>query len=236
MNIVGIIILIITVMCIWIGYMRGLFQSVLIVGATILAMVVSAYATPHVSRLLQQHTQLDERIEHYIIERLSLDITEETVAKNEQMMMIEELPIPDALKLAIVDNNHSEVYEGLNVRGFQEYLAHYLSCIVMNCLAFIVIQLVIMIALFVLLYISKILTEIPILHGIDKAGGVMLGVIQALAIIWSLFILISLLGNTSLGVAAFAQIMDNPILNYLYEHNWLLNTVTTITDMAVILL
>lgn len=236
MNIVGIIILVITVTCILTGYIRGLFRSVLIVGVTILAMVVSAYATPHVSRLLQQHTQLDERIEHYVIEQLSLDITQEAIAKNEQMLIIEGLPVPDALKLAIVNNNQSEVYEGLNVRGFQEYLAHYLSCIVMNCLAFIVIQLIIMIALFVLLHISKVLTEIPILHGIDKIGGVMLGIIQAMAIIWSLFILISLIGNTPLGIAAFAQIMENPVLNYLYEHNWLLNTVTVMTDMAFILL
>lgn len=234
MNILGIIFLSILLICVWRGYARGLFRSVLIVGAMVLAMVLSAYATPYVSRLLQQYTVLDETIEDYIAEQLLLDIDQEINTKNEQMLIIEELPFPDVLKLAIVNHNNSEVYEGLDVLGFQEYLAHYLSCVVMNCLAFIFVQLLITIGLIILLSISKVLTEIPILHGIDKTGGVILGIIQTLAIIWTLFILISLIGNTPFGIAVFKQIIDNPVLSFLYEHNWLLDTVTSITNIAFI--
>lgn len=231
MNTLGIFILIIVGICIWRGYEQGLFRSVLIVAATILAMVLSAYTSPHVSSLLQEHTRLDETVETYIITQLELDITQEDSTKNEQMLLIEALPCPDALKLAVINNNNADVYEGLNVQGFQEYLAHYLSCIVMNSLAFIVIQIVITLGLFILLRISKVLTEVPIIHGIDKAGGIVLGLVQALAIIWTLFVLISLIGNSSLGVTAFEQINESPILNFLFEHNLFLNKITDITNV-----
>lgn len=234
MNILEIVLLIIMLLCVWRGYARGLFRSVLIVGAMVLAMVLSAYAAPHVSGLLQQYTGLDETIEDYIAEQLSLDVEQAINTKHEQMLIIEELPFPDVLKLAIVNHNNSEVYEGLDVRGFQEYLAHYLSCVVMNCLAFILIQLVITTGLIILLSVSKVLTEIPILHGIDKTGGVILGIIQTLAIIWTLFIFISLIGNTPFGISVFEKIIDNPVLSFLYEHNWLLDTITSITNVAVI--
>lgn len=231
MNTLSIIIIIITGICIWRGYAHGLFRSILIAAAIIAAMVLSAYATPYVSKALQQYTSIDEKLEASFVEQLDLDITRETGTKNEQMMLIEALPFPDALKMAIINNNNTDVYEGLNVGGFEEYLAHYLSCIITNCLAYVVVQLLITVGLFILLHISNLLSDIPILHGIDKAGGVALGVIQALAIIWSLFIIIALLGNTPFGISAFAQINENPVLNFLFEHNWLMNKMTSISNV-----
>lgn len=231
MNILGIIVIIITGICVWRGYVHGLFRSIVIAVGIIAAMILSAYATPYVSKVLQQHTVIDEKLEASIIEQLDLDITRENTTKNEQMLLIEALPIPETLKLAVVDNNNSDVYAGLNVRGFEEYLAHYLSCIIVNCLAFVIVQLAITVGLIVLLHITKVLTEIPILHGIDKTGGVILGFIQALAIIWCLFVVIALLGNTPLGIAAFEQISSNPILDFLFEHNWLMDKMTSITNV-----
>lgn len=229
MNILGIIVIIITGICVWRGYAHGLFRSIVITGGIILAMVLSAYAAPYVSKALQQYTELDEKLAGSITEQLDAYFIQEGSA-NEQIL-IDSLPLPEALVLAISSNNNSYVYEGLNIQVFEDYLAHYLSCIIINCLSFVIVQLAIIIILFVLLRITKILTEIPILHGMDKAGGMMLGVIQALAIIWSLFILIMLLGNTSLGTAAFEQIRSNPVLEFLFEHNWLLDKMTSITNV-----
>lgn len=234
MNILGIIVIIITGICVWRGYAQGLFRSIVIAVGIILAMVLSAYATPYVSKALQQYTSLDEKLELSIIEQLDLDITQENTTKNQQMLLIESLPVPEALKLAVVNNNNLDVYAGLNVRGFEEYLAHYLSCIIINCLAFVIVEVAITVGLFAVLRITKILTEIPILHGIDKTGGVILGLIQALAIIWCLFVVIALLGNTPLGIAAFEQISSNPILNFLFEHNWLMDRMTSITNVLFI--
>lgn len=229
MNILGIIVIIITGICVWRGYAHGLFRSIVITGGIILAMVLSAYAAPYVSKALQQYTELDEKLADSITEQLDAYFIQEGSA-NEQIL-IDSLPLPEALVLAISSNNNSYVYEGLNIQVFEDYLAHYLSCIIINCLSFVIVQLAIIIILFVLLRITKILTEIPILHGMDKAGGMMLGLIQALAIIWSLFILIMLLGNTSLGTAAFEQIRSNPVLEFLFEHNWLLDKMTSITNV-----
>lgn len=231
MNILGIIVIIITGICVWRGYAQGLFRSIVIAVGIIGAMVLSAYATPYVSKALQQYTSIDEKLELSIIEQMNLDVTRENTTKNEQMQLIEALPVPETLKLAVVNNNNSDVYAGLNVRGFEEYLAHYLSCIIINCLAFVIVQLVITVGLFALLHITKVLTEIPILHGIDKTGGVILGLIQALAIIWCLFVVVALFGNTPLGIAAFEQISSNPVLNFLFEHNWFMDRMTNITNV-----
>lgn len=233
MNPLGIIFLVILLACVWQGYVRGLFQSLLTAVAIILAMALSSYACPYVSKALQDYTKLDEQIENYIIEQLELDLSQETNTKNEQMQFIDELPFPDAIKIAVVNNNNSDIYDGFQVQRFQEYVAHYLSCMVMNCLAYVVIQVMLTVGFLVLIHIAKWLTGIPILYGIDKTGGVLLGMLQTLTIIWSLYIVISLFGNTPLGIAAFEQISNSPVLNFLYEHNLIMDTITNVTNVLL---
>lgn len=232
-NTLTIILLIIVVLCVWRGCSRGLFQTVLVAGATILAIVLSNYATPYVSDGLQKYTNIDEKVEDYIIAALELESAQECTSRVEEIMVIDNLPIPDALKIAVINNNNSAIYSKWNITTFYEYIAQYLCCVVMNCLSFVLIQLILTIIFLIFLYTSHKLTEIPILHGIDKIGGFVLGLIQALAIIWSLFVFISLIGNTPLGINIYAQISDSPILNLIYEHNWLLDTITNVTNIKM---
>lgn len=230
MNVLLILILIITGLCVWRGFSRGMFRSVLVAGATILAIILSRYATPYVSDALQKYTKIDEKIEASVVETLRIEASDHELTKNEQMQWIEDLPIPEALKMAVINNNNSVTYEKMSISNFYEYVAHYLCCIVMNCLAFVSIQVILTVGLLLLVYLSNVLTtEIPILYGMDKTGGVVLGLLQALAIIWSIFVFVSLIGNTSLGMMAYEQINRNWALSFIYEHNLLLDTVTNIT-------
>ena len=230
-NILGIGIIVILALCLWRGYAHGLFRTAVVVAAFLAAMFLSSRACPYVSDFLQKNTNVDEKIGSYITRQLQLDPAQTYETKNEQMIQIDQLPCPEALKLAIVNHNNAEVYTGLNVQGFQDYLVQYLTCIVRNCIAYVLVQLLLTAGVVALFCVSKTLSEIPILHGIERAGGLLLGALEGLAIIWVLFICISLIGNTPLGVQAYAQISGNPILNYLYEHNWLLNTITGIAGL-----
>lgn len=232
MSVLFIVILIITVLCVWRGYARGLFRTVLVAGATVLAMVLSSFATPYVSEALQTYTSIDEKIQDYIVSTLELNTEQLITTKAEEMTAIDNLRVPEVLKLALINHNNSSVYDLLDIHGFYEYIAGYLANIFMNCLAFVVIQLVITVFFMILLYSLNILKEIPILNGIDKAGGVLLGLVQALAIVWSAFIVISLFGNTPFGMQMYDEISSNRMLNYLFEHNLLLNTITQVTGLG----
>ena len=165
-----------------------------------------------------------------MIQKLQLDPTQED-GKTAQMQIIDELPFPEGMKLAVINNNNTETYLAFQVENFQAYLAHYLAYVAVNSLSFILIQLAIMILFSILLHISKDMAEIPILHGIDKTGGVLLGAIQALAIIWSVFVLLAAIGNTAVGLWAYSGICDSPVLSFLYDHNLLLNTITNMAKM-----
>lgn len=231
MNVVAIVVLAILALCVWRGWSRGLFRTVLVAGATILAIVAANYATPYVSVALQKCTPLDEKIEAYIIETLEINVLQDSSSKNEEMTVIDDLQIPEALKMALINNNNENAYIRLKVTSFYAYIAHYLCQIVMNCISFVFVQLCITIGLMILIYTSQALTEIPIINGIDKGGGVTLGIVQALAIVWSAFIFISILGNTPLGITIYGQIVENKALSFLYDHNLILDTITNVAKM-----
>ncbi len=234
MNGLEIATIIIVGICLWLGYRQGLFRTLLLTIAMALAIGLSSYACPYVSNALQKYTAIDDKIEAYIIGQWSLDITKQDTTKTEQMQIIDELPFPERIKTAIISNNDNDangIYGGLQVGNFQEYLAKYLTCMMMNALSFLVIQVVITVGLVVLLCVTKVLTEIPILHGIDKAGGICLGAAVALIVIWTGFLFISILGNTQAGIWAFSKINESPVLDLLFSHNLLLDVATNISRM-----
>lgn len=115
MNIFGIGLITIIGLCLWSGFRRGLFRTLLIVGAMILSMIGATYATPVVGHWIQEHTQIDERIETYVIQKLQLDPTQED-GKTAQMQIIDELPFPEGMKLAVINNNNTETYLAFQVK------------------------------------------------------------------------------------------------------------------------
>ena len=58
MNIFGMILIIIIGLCLWGGFRRGLFRSLLVAAAMILSMVGAAYATPVVGQWIQEHRNI----------------------------------------------------------------------------------------------------------------------------------------------------------------------------------
>ena len=226
MNVITIVVILLIVLCGWRGFRRGLFRSVLVAGALILSMVLSHFATPYVSRFLTEQTDIDDRIEAYIITTLELKVEQAAASRAEEMSVIEKLQIPEKLKDKMSTDNNSVIYQQLDITGFYEYIARYLTNIVMNSLAFIVIQVALTLSLWILLFTSDYMKEIPILNGLDKTGGLLLGLLQALAIIWCAFVFAALIGNTELGMKIYAQIIESPILTFLYDHNLLLKTIT----------
>lgn len=242
MNGLEIAVIIIVGVCLWIGYRQGLFRTLVVTVAMAAAIGLSSYACPYVSNALQKYTTVDERIEAdievrieaYVTEHMEINVMNPELTKTEQMYAIDALPLPERIKTAIISNNDNDengIYGNLQVHSFGEYLSKYLTRLMINVLSFLIVQVLIMVGLFALLYATKILAEIPILHGIDKAGGIGLGAVAALLIIWLGFLFISLLGSTPMGVQAFSQINESKMLTFLFSHNIILDVITNVSRM-----
>ena len=136
-----------------------------------------------------------------------------------QNSILDNLPMPEAVKQSLADNNKTDVYELLGVDRFVDYISSYIAYSITNGIAFLLSFTLAIIVVKVALYAINILTAIPGIGFVNSVGGMLLGGISAILWIWVLFIVITVLCNTAVGRILMEAIEGDFVLNFLYDKN-----------------
>lgn len=232
MNALLLIVGIVFLLSVIIGYKRGLVKIIASLLATLVCIVLVFLISPSVSKWIQESTPLKETVKNKCIELLLPDETtgdevlQTELPREEQISLIEGADMPDVIRKMLLENNNSEVYTALGVQTFGEYIGAYVAKVIADILAFLITFVAVFIIVRVALGMLNILDKIPLVGGANHLVGGILGAGIGILIIWVLFIVITLLYNTSLGVACMKGISESEILTKLYDSNILLKYIT----------
>ena len=207
----------------FIGLKRGLIKVAMSMLFLILTLLLVSILTPYVGGFLTKYTPLHSSIKGACVENMSLAIQDESVKLSDQLLAIEELPLPKMIRNGLIENNNSEVYSALKVDSFMDYVGGYIAKTIVNIIAYIATFVIVFIALKLLTHALDLLTELPILKGINSLGGMVLGCIQGIVFVWIFMLIITLFTNTPFGKTMFAMIDQSAFLTFMYENNILLN-------------
>ena len=145
---------------------------------------------------------------------------------NEQIRILQDIPFPQFMKDALIEHNNKEEKEHLESKGFFDYIAIYLSRMVLRAIVFFGLLICLVIIFTIITKMLSIAAHLPIINSINRIGGVLFGVGEALLVVWILFVGIAMLANTSVGVELYKQVEDNTFLTKLYDSNLLMSLVT----------
>ncbi len=253
MNILTIIVLIIFFLFIYMGYKRGLFKSVFRLLVSLIAMILAYWLTPYVGDFLYEKTNINtivtDKVYSVIEDVVEKNVTESLAQtgqaanrelvdelagialqtephKSEQIDIINNLSLPDFMTEAIISNNNDEMRVRLGAENFFAYLARYISYMIINAIAFVLTFLMAYIIVNIIYIAIGIVSRLPIIGGIDRMGGVVFGAVQALLIVWILFVISSIFVNTSFGSDINNQIENSAVLSFLNDKN-ILNSALT---------
>ncbi len=230
MNWLTIIVILFFIINVIIGFKKGLLKSIVTIGGLILALYLSSYGYNFIARGLNSITNIEDKISQNIVDAMETNTQEEINTKAQQIDAIEGINVPDSIRTAILDNNNRDIYEGLGVTDFYEYIAHYIAHIIINAVSYIVTVLIIFIIIMIIFKGTiEFIDELPVINGLDKMGGILLGLIRAVLDVWLFCIIITIIGNSKLGEIIFEQISQSSFLSYIYNNNLLLDLITDIT-------
>ena len=145
---------------------------------------------------------------------------------NEQIRILQDIPFPQFMKDALIEHNKKKEKERLESKGFFDYIAIYLSRMVLRAIVFFGLLICLVIIFTIITKMLSIAAHLPIINSINRIGGVLFGVGEALLVVWILFVGIAMLANTSVGVELYKQVEDNTFLTKLYDSNLLMSLVT----------
>lgn len=82
---------------------------------------------------------------------------------------------------------------------------------------------------------AKLVSKLPVIHSLDKLLGIVIGVLETVFLIWTVYTLLVTVDTGEIGKQIFTYVQNSRILSFLYEHNMLAGLVETIMDKIVML-
>ena len=142
---------------------------------------------------------------------------------------IEKLSIPKVLKKDLTENDNKSKYEELGAANFQEYASTYVAYSIINSITYVVVFIIILSLLKIITHALNLLTKLPVIHTLNKLGGLGVGVLEGFIIVWIGFVALTMFCSTDFGTEVLKQIEKSVWLSYLYDNNLILNAVLHVT-------
>lgn len=265
--------MLILLLCIIVGGVKGFFKSCLSLVAFVLSGTIVIALNPFVTGFLRNNTKLDEWIESKVEKMITgFEETEgDTVVLNqevalpvdvelpdgtylpagttvpagtvlpsgigfddlkeqaneqlsaaEQSKVIENLPIPEALRNSLEENNNAAVYKELGVENFTDYIGSFISNICLNIIGYIITFLIVFFALQILMLLFNVVDKLPVIHGINHFAGAILGIVKGFLVLEILLLLLIPFSSGGFGQKVLMQVENNGFLSLLYHKNLLI--------------
>ena len=212
------------------GYRKGFFKSAASAIGIVLAVLLTAILYPGVNKLLCQYTVLDDVIEQKIIEKFELPEETKTATRNEEIDTIENLDLPDNVKVWLIANCNGETFLESGVDNVCSYIAKSLTAMVMRGISYVLTLLVLLLLLHILIMVLDVANYIPIVKSINKAGGAIFGAGQGILIVWIFMGIVTLLSTFSWAYQVIQMIDESPLLAWLYKKDIFLKIIVDILE------
>lgn len=206
------------------GFRRGFIRKAVSAVSLIVTLVLVTWLTPQITTFIQEKTSVQESLQEKCSEMLLSGEYNEDV-KTDQVQMIENMNLPENIKEMLLENNNSEAYSLLKVTGFHEYVGSYLASMIISALAYVIAFVIVWALIRAVLLALNVVSLLPVLHGINKLAGGVLGIAEAIVLVWIAFLLVTVLCNGELGQQFFRLISENQFLLLLYNQNVLMRLV-----------
>jgi Colicin V production protein. len=224
---IGIISILILFMVI--GYIRGFIKKIVSICSLIVALILVSFLTPYTSSFIQNYTPIYASIKGQCLNNIQEPLSKmEGSTKSAQIQFINELPVPASVKEGLISNNNSSAYTSLAVEQFSDYVAGYLAKWIVNAISYIVVFIFVIIFLRIIFMTLDLVSKFPIINGINKMLGLLMGFIEGILVMWLLFLVLTIFINTTLGAQAFLMINNSKVLTFLYNNNYLLKVITNL--------
>ena len=224
MNITALVALLIVIALTVIGYIRGLIKSVWHFAGAIIVIALTLMLAPTVAKALNNNETIRSKVYEKVKETVKLP-EGGIVSQDKIDGTIEDLNLPSQIEEMFkkyINENSDGVKRAQEdmVEAFYDkttttvitgiaYIATLIGVIILSALA---------------VWLLDKFSKLPGLNAVNKVGGLIFGLLEGVIIVWAFCGFVSVFGATQTGAKIIADIQDNVVLKYFYEHN-LISTV-----------
>ncbi len=202
------------------GYSRGFLKMAASLFITVLGFFVMTTILPNLTDIVSGSPYIYEAAYERVKTAFRSDNGDyNDASKTEQNEVIEDYRLPELIISDLIVNNTREGYEELKVTLFEDYVAKYLTLLLIRAGVFLVGIVAFAICSRVILVVTGLIGKIPVIHGVNKWLGLFSGFLMALILVWLFFLILSLLVGNKTADLLIADIKASSLLSTLYDEN-----------------
>ena len=216
----GIIVLAILLFGLIRGYLRGFIKEIFSVCCVILPLLIAWFAMPYAEGLVRENTPLYETVEEavsdFIGDRLN---TLPSGGISDPSAFFESLGLPKSLAESMEKNLPQQLQNAMNVNSLKSFVSGYLADTSVRAGAFVLAYIISGLILTLASVILNAVAHLPVLDGINRYAGALLGALKYLILFWILLLAITGLAATDVGQTLADWVRRDTILNWLDSNN-----------------
>ena len=201
------------------GYRNGFIREMVSMFFVVMSIIIVWAINPYVNTFLKENTPVYEKVREACGELVQGQDGGNAAGRDEQNEILDSLALPDVLKEGILQNNTSDGYTYLAASGFEEYVADYLAVAVVNGISFLLSYLLASICIITINYALNIIAGLPVIKGVNKTAGILVGGIKCIIFIWIILLVLTVLCNSELGKRGMELVEKDIFLNTLNTYN-----------------
>lgn len=200
------------------GYCRGVIRMVISVAALAAAFVIVRMAMPPVTLFIKNETPVHRWITEELEERLIPDI--DAAGASDRQEIIESLNLPAEIRKLLEEHGGEANPDNIfNIEAIISPIADYVADMIINAVSFGVLFIVVYVAMLLVIRWLDLIAKLPILSGINKAAGALLGGVEGLFFLYLGLLLVTAFSTKPWAEGIISQIESSRWLPYLYHYN-----------------
>lgn len=202
--------------CGYMGYRKGLVKVLFALLAAVVSLVLVGLVSPFIADFLQKETPLPAYVkEKSIAMAAEWNGSQEVETEESRLAVIDTYEVPEFLKSYFKTENTEEMME----LDFNDYISNKIVDLVIGAASFVIAFVIINLALYLLSVLLNTVMKLPVLHSINRLGGLLAGLAEGLLAVWMFFLVITLLCSTEFGKECMQRIGEGKVLSFLYNVN-----------------
>ncbi len=230
MNVVDYAILAIIALSILWGFYRGFIQSVLSMGAVLLALVGSFLIYPQIANMIQNNQDLARSLIHYSdassrLGNLELSVAQVgTLTQSAISTIMQNIQLPAPIDTILQYNLQNQVFAGAGIQTVAEYVNQTIVAVSINILCFFLCFLVLYLLMSILINMLRCVFRFPLLKQLDWLAGGVFGALRGVVLCYALFALIPL-AMTVVPFEQFNELVEQSTLANIFNNGDLIMSI-----------
>jgi len=245
------VLLILVIFALW-GWQRGIVRLLLSVASIIVTIIAGLIIAPIVVTGVKNGTQIDEKMANSVYEALkdnqevdkvfgekfnvTIPYNEEQVNKYKDTIQEtiaevgEKLNLPNSLVETVSEADETQIAEEQTEAAevtlkelVLKVFANRIANVALTAIIYVLVMLAVFIVLNVIIISTGLITKLPIIKQANKLGGLVIGLVEGVMVVWLFFTVLTAISNTEFAGTCLAQIKANAFLSFMYDNNLITN-------------